>query len=627
MLPWIEEWIRMRRSCWSRWPVCLSLLLAAAPAAFAQSCPATLPAQGAPVAGPVFPADNWWNTDISTAPVDASSSSYITFIGATRGLHPDFGGQESAGSTAIYGMPYAVVSGSQPKQTVTFQYASESDGNNVAFYPIPAQAISQMHWIEAGAPGNVDLRNSSDRHLLLIDCTNQHLYELYNVYYNPSQSRWYAGSGAFFDMKTNNRRPEGWTSADASGLAIFPGLVRYDEAANTAIPEIKHALRVTLRASNGHVYPASHSAGSTAGALPMGARLRLKSSVNGSDPALRTSDATSRKIFRAMQKYGLIMVDNGSDLYISGTFDVRWNNGVLNPAFAALKASDFEVVQLGWRPTVVAPTLNTVSASPNPVNGGQSSQGTVTLSAAAPAGGGLVSLSSASSAFSVPPSVTVAQGLTSATFNISTQASDTNATGTLSATYAGITRTTSLTVNALPLTLSIADASVNEGVDGTSPMTFTISLSRASSSAVTYSIGTADGTASAGSDYIARSLAGETIPAGQTNRTFVVAVNGDTERELDETFSVILTDVTGATAARAQASGTIQSDDARVMSSPLPARPGTGTGNGATQASVPMPAYPTLCLLPGMGNTSQCVKQMAARWLRGWRRLRTWLDH
>jgi Calx-beta domain-containing protein len=555
------KYIRMRSSLFFRLLASSLLLLASPLTALAQSCPATVPVQGAPVAAPVFPADNWWNTDISAAPVDPSSASYISFIGGTRALHPDFGGEESPGSTGIYGFPYAIVNGSQPTQTVTFEYDDESDGNGVAFYPIPAQAISQAHWVEGGAAGNVDQRSSSDRHLLMIDCTNRHLYELYNVYYNPSQNRWYAGSGAFFDLNTNGRRPEGWTSADASGLAIFPGLVRYDEAANAAVPEIRHALRVTLRASNGHVYPASHSAGSTSGALPMGARLRLKTSVNGADPALRTTDPTSRKIFRAMQKYGLIMVDNGSDMYISGTFDVRWNNGTLNPAFATLKASDFEVIKLGWKPAVATTALSAVSASPNPVIGGQAATGTVTLTAAAPAGGALVTLRSASSAFTVPASVRVPQGATSATFAIATKVSTTAASGTLSATYAGVTRTRTLTVSATPLTLSIGNASATEGDTGTRPMTFTIKLSRPSTAAVSYNIATANGTATAGSDYVARSLTGQTIAAGQTSRTIAVTVNGDLHPGPNETLKVNLSGASGATLADGQAIGTIVDDD------------------------------------------------------------------
>ena len=307
-----------------------------------------LSTQGGPLPGPLplFPPDNWWNTDISAAPVDPASASYISFVGATKGLHPDFGGDVSPGSAQVYGFPYAVVDSTVTKRAVQFLYASESDGVNhttgasVPFYPIPDEAIAQAHWVESGEPGNVDLRSSSDRHLLIVDQTNRYLYELYNVFYDGSQ--WNAGSGAFFDMNTNGRRPDGWTSADAAGLAILPGLVRYDETFGTA--EIQHAFRVTVRATNGYVYPASHRAGSTSGALPMGARLRLKA---GRDISSFTPEV--QRIFRAMKRYGLIVADNGSDMYISGTYDTRWNNGVLNPAFGALKASDFEVVTLGYR--------------------------------------------------------------------------------------------------------------------------------------------------------------------------------------------------------------------------------------------------------------------------------------
>ena len=311
---------------------------------------------GGPLPGPLplFPSDNWWNLDVSTAPVDPNSTAYITFInnGSLRRLHPDFGGDVSPGRIQNYGMPYVVVDGTTPKRSVIFQYASESDGVNhttgasFPFYPIPNEAITQAHWVEGGDPGNIDLRSSSDRHLILVDRDNRHLYELFNVFYDGVQ--WRAGSGAFFDLNTNARRPEGWTSADAAGLAILPGLVRYDEAFATG--EIRHAFRVTVRATNGYVYPASHRAGSTAGALPMGARLRLKASrdLSGFAPEIQ-------KIFRAMQRYGLVVADNGSDMYITGTYDTRWNNSVLNPAFRALTASDFDVIQLGYNPAGAAP--------------------------------------------------------------------------------------------------------------------------------------------------------------------------------------------------------------------------------------------------------------------------------
>jgi len=307
---------------------------------------------------PLFPSSNWWNTDISNAPLDPASANYVAFInnGSTRKLHPDFGGEASPGSVQIYGFPYVVVDGTQTKRTVQFAYSDESDGVNhttnqsYAFYPIPDETIAQAHWIESGEPGNIDLRNSSDRHMLIVDRDNRYLYELYNVFYDGAA--WHAGSGAFFDMNTNGRRPDGWTSADAAGLAILPGLVRYDEAFGSA--EIGHAMRVTVRSTNGYVYPASHRAGSTTGALPMGARLRLKASkdLSGYRPELQ-------RIFRAMQRYGLIVADNGSDMYISGTFDTRWDNGILNPAFASLSASDFDVIQLGWKPASGLPNVPT----------------------------------------------------------------------------------------------------------------------------------------------------------------------------------------------------------------------------------------------------------------------------
>jgi hypothetical protein len=227
---------------------------------------------------------------------------------------------------------------------VSFYYGDESDGVDHAtgesfpFYPIPDEAASQPYWIEGGEPGSSN--PGGDRHMLIVDRDNRHLYELYDLRWNGSQ--WTAGSGAFFDLKVNTRRPDGWTSADAAGLAILPGLVRYEEV--TGGGEIGHAFRVTLRATNGYVWPASHRAGSNAQALPMGARLRLKASTNlsGFRPELQ-------RIFRAMQRYGLIVADNGSDMFISGTFDPRWDNGILNPAFRALNANDFEVIELGWR--------------------------------------------------------------------------------------------------------------------------------------------------------------------------------------------------------------------------------------------------------------------------------------
>lgn len=338
----------------------LGFIVIFAAAVYAQSAPPErLGALPGPL--PLFPSDNWWNQDVSQAPVDARSAQFVAFInnGGTRRLHPDFGGYESPGSQNIYGFPYVVVSGDQPRRAVQFYYPDESDGvdhntgQSFPFYPIPDEAIAQPYWIEGGPPGSTN--PGGDRHMLIVDRDRRHLYELFDLRWNGAQ--WTAGSGAFFDMNANGQRPDGWTSADAAGLAILPGLVRFDEVMGPN--EIGHAFRVTVRATNGYVYPASHRAGSNTQALPMGARLRLKPTVklSGFRPEIQ-------KIFRAMQRYGLIVADNGSDMYISGAFDPRWNNDILNPAFRSLTANDFDVVELGWRGGSTGPCSAPGAASP-----------------------------------------------------------------------------------------------------------------------------------------------------------------------------------------------------------------------------------------------------------------------
>lgn len=296
---------------------------------------------------PLFPPSNWWNVDISNAPVDGNSAAFITHVGPTRGMHPDFGGDSGDPEAPIYGMPYVTVSGTQPLVAVTFEYDDESDigaPGRPPGYPIPEEAKTQQKWIEGGLAGN-DPNASGDRHLLIVDRDHRILYELYALRWTGS--RWEAGSGATFPLDSNTRRPDGWTSADAAGLAILPGLVRYDEVFGP--DPIRHAFRVTVRNTNGYVYPASHRAGDTFGALPMGARLRLKASVN-----IAAYPEPVRKIFQAMKSYGLLVADNGTDMYVTGTHDTRWDNDVLNPAFSAIKASDFEVVELGWRGEVAS---------------------------------------------------------------------------------------------------------------------------------------------------------------------------------------------------------------------------------------------------------------------------------
>jgi hypothetical protein len=282
---------------------------------------APLASGGAVGACPVFPADNAWNTDISKLPVDDNSAAYLAAMNAsTTKLHPDFG-QDST-----YGIPYIVVIGSAAKFPATFDYADESDAGP---YPIPMNAP-----IEGGASAD------GDRHTLAVDKDNCKLYELYDAH--PLGNAWHAGSGAIFDLRSNALRPDGWTSADAAGLPIFPGLVRYEEAVEAGA--ITHALRFTAaRTQNAFVHPATHGASNASDPTlpPMGTRVRLKASFDTTPFA-----APVKAILLAMQTYGMFLADNGSDWYVSGSTDARWNDDDLAP-LKTVPASAFEVVQLG----------------------------------------------------------------------------------------------------------------------------------------------------------------------------------------------------------------------------------------------------------------------------------------
>jgi hypothetical protein len=267
----------------------------------------------------VFPADNPWNTDVSTQPVDAASSTLIAACGL-RNLHPDFG--------TIYGIPYVVVGGSTPPRPVTFDYADESDPGP---YPIPADAP-----IEGGTS------STGDRHVLVVDTLAWKLYELFDAHPLNGAASWHAGSGAVFDLSSNQLRPIYWTSADAAGLPIFPGLVRYDEVVQRGV--IDHAVRFTCpRTQKGFIAPARHYASSDASPSlpPMGMRVRLKASFDVSP-----YPADVQVILRAMKKYGMILADNGSGWYVSGAPDSRWDDSKLD-AMKQVPSSAFEVVQMG----------------------------------------------------------------------------------------------------------------------------------------------------------------------------------------------------------------------------------------------------------------------------------------
>jgi len=271
-----------------------------------------------------LPADNLWNQDISIAPVDANSSAIVNFIGSGIGLHPDFGSGQFNGQSM--GIPYLVVGSQQASLPIVF--TASGDESDPGPMPIPVSALIE------GYPAPA----SGDRHVLVLDNNNCWLYELYNS--TPNAASWNADSGAVWDLTADEQRPYTWTSADAAGLPIFPGLARYDEV---AAGQIKHALRFTLQSSRAaFVPPASHWASNSSNALaaPMGMRLRLKASFN-----ISSFSAANQVILTALKKYGMIMADNGSSMYISGASDARWDNNDLHN-LGSVTAVDFEVVQM-----------------------------------------------------------------------------------------------------------------------------------------------------------------------------------------------------------------------------------------------------------------------------------------
>jgi len=271
----------------------------------------------------LFPDDNIWNTPINTLPVAAGSDEFIATMGLDTGLHADFGSGTWEG--APIGIPITVVDSSQAPVTVTFDYDDESDPGP---YPIPGDAA-----IEGGPQGD------GDRHVLVLNRDSCILYELFDAWPRENGS-WHAGSGARFDLGSHSLRPEGWTSADAAGLPIVPGLVRYEEL---AAGRVNHAIRFTAaHTRKDHVWPARHDASSLTDLSypPMGQRFRLKAAVDisGFSPLIQV-------LVQAMKTYGLIMADNGSDWYISGVPDERWNNDMLQE-LRNLKGRDFEAVDV-----------------------------------------------------------------------------------------------------------------------------------------------------------------------------------------------------------------------------------------------------------------------------------------
>jgi hypothetical protein len=295
-----------------------------------------------------FPPTSLWNTNIANAPVDPNSGAIISFIGSSKPLHPDFGAGLYNNQTI--GIPYIVVPGTQGLATINFTaYGDESDPGPM---PIPGNAPIEGY----PHPGN------GDRHVLVVDQGNCWLYELYHAY-PQGPGTWNADSAAVWDLEANEQRPYTWTSADAAGLPILPELVRYDEVASGVI---KHAIRFTLQYSKqAFTPPASHWAANSSNSLaaPMGMRLRLKASfdISGFPPE-------DQVILTAMKQYGIIMADNGSSMFISGTPDNRWNNDHLGQ-LRQVTAADFDVLLISPLytpqnvPTGPNPTINSFTAT------------------------------------------------------------------------------------------------------------------------------------------------------------------------------------------------------------------------------------------------------------------------
>lgn len=275
-----------------------------------------------PIDCALFPADNIWNTPIVTLPVNVKSDAYVASIGLDTGLHPDFGSGLYEGSPL--GIPFVRVPSDQAMVDVTFEVAEESDPGP---YPIPLDVP-----IEGGSCG------TGDRHVIVVQEATCLLYELYDAARQPDGS-WTAYGGARFDLTSNDLRTAGWTSADAAGMAILPGLVRYEEIADGAIP---HALRFTASVTQeAYVWPARHQAGaSTDEAVPpMGQRFRLKADID-----LSAFSPINQIILQALKTYGMFLADNGSDWFLSGVPDDRWDNDDLHALQEFIHGSDFEAV-------------------------------------------------------------------------------------------------------------------------------------------------------------------------------------------------------------------------------------------------------------------------------------------
>ena len=474
---------------------------------------------------PVLPADNIWNTPVDQLPVSASTAAWVATIGAARTAHPDFGSGLYDG--APMGIPYVTVPGTQVKYPASFDYADESDKGP---YAIPLNAP-----IEGGST------STGDRHALSIDTTNCILYELYAAY--PQAASWIAGSGAIFNLLSNALRPSGWTSTDAAGLPVFPGLVRYDEVGAGEIP---HAIRFTVpQTQRAFVWPARHFASSLTGAQypPMGARFRLRAGFD-----INSFSSANQVILRALKKYGMILADNGSAWSLSGAPDSRWNNDDLHN-LGLLKGSDFEAVDVS--PLMVDPNSGqakqstTVSVFVSPTTATVASGATKQFTAAvtnattqlvnwsvngAPGGNTTVGLINPSGLYTAPP-VPPTGGI------LTIQAA--------SAVSPSAVGTATVTVTAPPAPPVLSSIAPNSGVQGTS---------------VSVTLG--------GSQF----LAGATVVVGGAGVSVTnIAVAGTTR--ITATFTIAATAATGAHSVTVTTSAGASAAQSFTVTAPVAAKP------------------------------------------------------
>ncbi len=442
-----------------------------------------------------FPDTSAWNQNISALPVDPNSTSIINFIGAGSGLKADFGSGLWQGSSI--GIPYGVVGGTQAKVNINYQaYGNESDPGPM---PIPSPPPIE---------GDDPLATTGDRHVLLLDRDNCILYELYGSQLQGNGS-WNADSGSIWDLRTNTMRPYGWTSADAAGLPIFPGLARYDEVAAGAIT---HALRFTVPTSRrAYVSPASHWASSNTStfAPPMGMRVRLKANVN-----ISGYPPQSRVVLQALKTYGMILADNGSRWFMSGAPNAGWDNNDLQ-SLNGIKGSDLEVVQMGpiftADPTGPAPAI-TLSASPATISAGQSS----TLNWA---------VTDTSTVF-ITPNLGAPLGLVRGTSLVVTPGATTIYTLTATGPYGSTTQAVTVTVTVVPPPVISAFTAAPTAILPGQSSTLNWTVSGAASLTIAPIIGSVTGTSVVVSPTATMTYTLTAVnPAGTTTALATVTVN------------------------------------------------------------------------------------------------------